>query len=85
MFSPLRLLIVSLFACAVAPHGTPKTQAVLQNVGLAAALDVWALTRQLRDRFEAFQQLAVAVKRWARPQPWGGSRVGAVLVGSLVG
>ena len=37
------------------------------QVGLAAALDVWALTRQLREaHFDRFRRLAVAVKCWAR-------------------
>lgn len=45
-------------------------------MGLAAALDVWALTRQLRDgHFDRFRRLAVAVKCWAR-QLGDGSSLG---------
>lgn len=46
------------------------------QVGLAAALDVWALTRQLGGRFELFRQLALAVKRWARKRQLLGTAFG---------
>eukprot|EP00434_Breviolum_minutum_P025053 symbB.v1.2.022132.t1/scaffold1952.1/size95184/6 len=49
---------------------------VTSQVGLAAALDVWALTRQLREgHFDRFRRLAVAVKCWAR-QLGDGSSLG---------
>lgn len=53
-------------------------------MGLAAALDVWALTRQLREgHFDRFRRLAVAVKCWAR-QLGDGSSLGIWCQGGVV-
>jgi len=50
---------------------------VTSQVGLAAALDVWALTRQLREgHFDRFRRLAVAVKCWARQKQLLGTSFG---------
>ncbi|CAK9045799.1 unnamed protein product [Durusdinium trenchii] len=52
------------------------TQSPQCQVGLAAALDAWALSRQLRRRFEHFRALTVEVKHWARHRQLLGTSFG---------